>query len=128
MAHEALRMYGETVELNRYKVTYTFLGQERTAYAPTEEEAGRTAELYHGSYEPMDVSAYEWMEGLSFPTRDEAVKAFEAGQAAYEAGQREKDALVNERLRADLDETSEALNMILTGYTGEEADDETGTA
>ena len=34
----------------------------------------------------------------------------------------------NKAEQTDVDELNEALNMILTGYTGEEAGDETGTA
>lgn len=45
------------------------------------------------------------------PTLEERVKAMETGKAE----------------QADVDELHEALDMILTGYTGEEAADETGT-
>ena len=44
------------------------------------------------------------------PTLDERVTALETEKAS----------------QADVDELNEALNMILTGYTGEEAADETG--
>ena len=46
------------------------------------------------------------------PTLDERVSALETTKAD----------------QTDVDELNEALNMILTGYTGEEAADETGTA
>lgn len=46
------------------------------------------------------------------PTLDERVTALETEKAS----------------QADVDELNEALNMILTGYTGEEAADEAGTA
>ena len=44
------------------------------------------------------------------PTLDERVTSLETEKAS----------------QADVDELNEALNMILTGYTGEEAADETG--
>ena len=44
------------------------------------------------------------------PTLDERVTALETEKAS----------------QADVDDLNEALNMILTGYTGEEAADETG--
>lgn len=46
------------------------------------------------------------------PTLEERVEAMETGKAE----------------QADVDELHEALDMILTGYTGEEAADEAGTA
>ena len=46
------------------------------------------------------------------PTLEERVKTMETGKAE----------------QADVDELHEALDMILTGYTGEEAADEAGTA
>lgn len=46
------------------------------------------------------------------PTLEERVEAMETGKAE----------------QADVDELQEALDMILTGYTGEEAADEAGTA
>ena len=45
------------------------------------------------------------------PTLDERVTALETEKAS----------------QADVDELNEALNMILTGYTGEEGTDEAGT-
>ena len=45
------------------------------------------------------------------PTMDERVTALETEKAS----------------QADVDELNEALNMILTGYTGEEGTDEAGT-
>ena len=46
------------------------------------------------------------------PTLEERVKTMETGKAE----------------QTEVDELNEALNMILTGYTGEEAADEAGTA
>ena len=46
------------------------------------------------------------------PTLDERVTSLETEKAS----------------QADVDDLNEALNMILTGYTGEEAADEAGTA
>ena len=46
------------------------------------------------------------------PTLDERVTSLETEKAS----------------QADVDELNEALNMILTGYTGEEGTDEAGTA
>ena len=72
-----------------------------------------------------DFGAVPWYEGARIgdaynpppepepePTLEERVEAMETGKAE----------------QADVDELHEALDMILTGYTGEEAADEAGTA
>ena len=107
-----IRMYGETVQLNRYKITYSFAGRDMTAYAVTEEEAQAVAESFGGTYEGMDVTGAEWMEGLTFPTRDDAIAAMEAGEEAYKAAVQKREAMSNERLREDVDRAMEAEGRV----------------
>lgn len=65
-----------------------------------------------------DLEAWEaWKASL--PPEPEPVPTLEERVATMETGKAEQ---------TDVDELHEALNMILTGYTGEEAADEAGTA
>ena len=65
-----------------------------------------------------DTEAWEaWKASL--PEEPEPEPTLEERVATMETGKAEQ---------ADVDELHEALNMILTGYTGEEAADEAGTA
>lgn len=89
------RMYGTIVEIYRFKVTtpktdnmppqvaIMMRGDELIQYAHTEEEANQMVSEFGGTMEVLDTSGYEWMEGLEFPTRDEAIHVYEAGQEAY---------------------------------------------
>ena len=65
-------------------------------------EGAKIGDLYNPPPEP---------EPEPEPTLEERGEAMETGKAE----------------QADVDELHEALDMILTGYTGEEAADETGT-
>lgn len=98
------RMYGRTIEINRYSVTYQeqppslpqldgeeILEQEsieRIEYVPTQEEANAIAERTGGTVIALEASEYEWLDGIEVAdvpdTFAEAVKIYEMGQAAYQ--------------------------------------------
>lgn len=78
-----LRMYGNTVEIHRYQITYLMDGNTVTEYAHTEEEAKAIAARHNTAYLPIDTSDIEWMDGLTFDSRDEALSWIGKGEAAY---------------------------------------------
>lgn len=90
------RMYGRTVEINRFSVTYpapfppseTEPGQV-TEYTPTREEADAIAERTNGTVSALDTSNYDWLDGIEVAdvpdTMGAAIKIYEMGRAAYEA-------------------------------------------
>lgn len=102
------RMYGEIVEIYRYKIDYTQqTGLEGepvavTEYAPTQEEAQAIAAQRSGAVTELDTSSYEWMDGLTFATRDEAKAAFDLGEAGYAAKVQEEQAMSLEAQVTDL--------------------------
>ena len=106
-----LRMYGTTVQLHRYQITYDTDRGEVTEYAVTEEEANAIASRTGGSVSPMETSGNEWIDGLEFETRDEAIRLLEAGEEAYKAAVQKREAMSNERLREDVDRAMEAEGL-----------------
>lgn len=125
-------MYGRIIQIHRYRVEYTepmpWLDEDgkppeeqRTEYCNTQEQAAAVAEAHEGStVTQLDSAAYEWLDGIEVAdvpdTYAEAVKLYEAGQAAYEAEQKkptpeeqvamvenalcEQDAAMDERMSA----------------------------
>lgn len=97
-------MYGRIVQIHRYRVEYTEImpwldesgnpaEEQRIEYCNTQEQAAAVAEAHEGStVTQLDSAAYEWLDGIEVAdvpdTYAEAVKLYEAGQAAYEAEQR----------------------------------------
>ncbi len=94
-------MYGRIVQIHRYTVEYTetvprldedgeATEEQRTEYCNTQEQAEALAAAHEGStITKLDSAAYEWLDGIEVAdvpdTYAEAVKLYEAGQAAYEA-------------------------------------------
>lgn len=97
-------MYGRIIQIHRYRVEYPEsmpwldesrnpAGEQRTEYCNTQEQAAAVAEAHEGStVTQLDSAAYEWLDGIEVAdvpdTYAEAVKLYEAGQAAYEAEQK----------------------------------------
>lgn len=85
-----IRMFGKTVQVCRYRVDWTEPGQEaRTAWAHTRQEADSMAARTGGTVTEADTAAEDWMEGLTFESRDQALSWLEQGEAAY-AAERDK--------------------------------------
>lgn len=98
------RMYGRIIEINRYSVTYQEQppvipppeGEqtpeqspiEHIEHVPTQEEANAIAERTGGTVTALDISEYEWLDGIEVDdvpdTFAEAIKIYEMGQAAYQ--------------------------------------------
>ena len=106
------RMSGQTVEVYRYQVDYTETSpagepEARTSYLLTLEEAQAVAEQTGGTITSLDVSIYEWMDGLIMPdvpdTYGEAVKVYQMGKAEYRRKLAFETAKRSEQIRADLD-------------------------
>ena len=94
------RMYGRTVEILRYQISYkeTVLNEQgeevqedRADYAVAEEEANAIAEWVSGEVSSMELGDDAWMDGLEVAdvpdTYGEAMKVYEAGEAAWNAAQ-----------------------------------------
>ena len=90
------RMYGRTVEILRYQISYkeTVLNEQgeevqedRVDYAVTEEEANAIAERMSGEVSSMELGDDAWMDGLEVAdvpdTYGEAMRIYELGEAAY---------------------------------------------
>lgn len=83
------RMYGETVEIYRYKADYTEQTDAEgepeavTYYTPYEDDAQYVAEKHGGTVTALDTSAYAWIDGLAFPSHDEARAAYDLGEQGY---------------------------------------------
>lgn len=80
------RMYGEIVEVYRYQIKHigqSGLDEESTEYAHTEEEAQSIASQTGGTVAELDSANYEWMDGLHFATRNEAIEAYDLGESWY---------------------------------------------
>ena len=82
-----------------------------------------------GLYTMDGIPRYKLQDGQAVERTEEEISADLANQPI-------KSLTIDERVTAletekasqeDVDELNEALNMILTGYTGEEGTDETGT-
>ena len=101
-------MYGEIVEIYRYKINYTEQidpkgGPETvTEYTPYQDEAQTIAEQHSGAVVALDTSAYEWMDGLKLGTYDDAMAAYDLGETAYNAKVQEEQAMSLEAQITDL--------------------------
>lgn len=82
------RMYGEIVEIYRYKIDYSEAEEAVTEYAVYQDEAQSIAERHSGTVTSLDASSYEWIDGMSFSTRDEAAAFYDLGKDAYYASLR----------------------------------------
>lgn len=134
-------MYGETVEVYRYKIDYTEGEEAATEYAAYQDEAQAIATQHSGTVTPLDVSSYEWIDGMHFATRDEAKAFYDQGNDAYYASLRaaketELSSACNSAITAGIDvETTQgtehfaltetdqinlttAYNAVLMGATG----------
>ena len=93
------RMYGETVEIYRYKVDYTMQIDPESDpvgsvwYASTQEEAQAIAAKLGGTVTALDSSSYEWIDGLTFATRNDAMAAYDLGADGYAAKVQEEQAM-----------------------------------
>lgn len=102
------RMYGEIVEIYRYKINYTEQidpegGPEAiTEYTPYQDEAQTIAEQHSSTVAALDTSAYEWMDGLKLCTYDDAMAAYDLGETAYNAKVQEERAMSLEAQITDL--------------------------
>lgn len=102
------RMYGETVEIYRYKVDYTEQidpegGPEAvTEYSPYQDEAQVIADRHSGTVTALDTSGYEWMDGLELGTYDDAMAAYDLGETAYNEKIQQEQAMSLEAQITDL--------------------------
>lgn len=119
-------MYGRIIQIHRYRVKCTEVmpwldesgnptEEQHTEYCNTQEQAATVAEAREGStVTQLDSSAYEWLDGIEVAdvpdTYAEAVKLYEAGQAAYEA---EKNKPTAEETIAGLESQVTDLQMAL---------------
>lgn len=82
------RMYGRTVQVLKYKVSYTKNEEEQTYYAATEEEAQEIADRVSGTVSPLLDSDDSWMDGIEVAdvpdTYSEAMRIYNIGQVEYE--------------------------------------------
>lgn len=81
-------MQGNTVCLCHWKVKYSLGGKDITEYTPTEEEADVLVDIYQGSKEPVDVTGYEWVDGITVPPtstmpKTDAEAIIARGKSAY---------------------------------------------
>lgn len=108
------RVYGRTVEVYHFRVDYTEDEKQRTDYCTTEEEANAIAERTGGTVTELAPGDDAWMDGIEVAdvedTYGEAVRVFEAGEAAWLAAQ-------NQPTDGDRLSALEAamLSMMLTG-------------
>lgn len=83
-----IRMQGYTVQLCRWKVEYEYGGEITTEYTVTEEEADVLVDIYQGSKTPLDVTGYEWVDGITIPStsvmpKTDAEAIIAKGKSAY---------------------------------------------
>lgn len=106
------RMYGEIVEIYRYQITYTEgegpEAQQVTQGFPTLEEAQAEGDRHGVTPEPLDTTAYAWMDGLNFPTRNDAMAVYDLGEAGYKE-QLAKEEAEKGRLETQVTELQLAL-------------------
>ena len=84
-----LRMVGNLCEIHRYRVDIILMnGDEEvhdSLYFTNKEEADSAAVEYNSEVVELDTSNYEWLDGLTFETREDAIAAYELGEEAYNA-------------------------------------------
>lgn len=73
-------MRGNIAEVRPYKVTLS----EAVFYAKTKDESEKLSSG-RGTIEKIDTSAYDWLDGMEFETRADALAAAEMGETAYKA-------------------------------------------
>lgn len=82
-----LRMFGNVCQIHRYQVDIVIQVAENTMeeslYFVSEEKANAAAQRYGAEVIQLDTSGYEWLDGLEFDTREDAIKAYEMGEEAY---------------------------------------------
>ena len=94
-------MYGRIIRIHRYKAEYAEIipwpdeyggpvEKTRVEYCNTREQAEAVTAAHESStITQLDSAAYEWLDGIEVAgvpdTYAEAVKIYEAGQAAYDA-------------------------------------------
>lgn len=107
----AFRMYGNKVQVNRYQVDYTETDFDKEGNPveiavsrgfPTVAEAEAVKKQYNGTMKELDAASYLWLDGLEFSGFDEARKAMEMGEEAYNKAQAEKEAAKPESQITDL--------------------------
>ena len=108
------RMYGRKVEILKYQISYTENEEQRTEYAATEDEANEIVERVNGTVTALEAGDDAWMDGIEVDdvpdTYAEAMKVYEAGEAAWLAAQNQPTEA--ERLAAL---ESAMLAMMMTG-------------
>lgn len=110
------RMFGNKIELIRYKVVY--IKNDESFYENCVSDSDKdelvsflTSKGFHFTVTPVDQSLNEWFNGLEFDNYDDALSVFEKGEASYNESIFLKTALDNAQLRADLD----YITLILGG-------------
>ena len=111
-----IRLVNTTVEILRWRVAYirdVDSDEEPVAlerYFTDETAATQFAEKTQGTLETLDTSSVEWLDGMTFASRDEAVAAAELGEEAYKAKAEAEKAAQPE---ARLDELDKVLASLL---------------
>lgn len=86
-----LRMVGNLCEIHRYRVDIVLMDADEEVhdclYFTNKEEADSAAVEYNSEVVELDTSNYEWLDGLAFETREDAIAAYELGEEAYLAKQ-----------------------------------------
>lgn len=107
----AFRMIGNKVGVNHYQVDYTTYRRNEegkpVAVAvsrgfPTLKEAEAVKNQYNGTMKELDAAPYLWLDGLNFPSFDDAQKAMEMGEESYKKAQEEQEAAKPESQITDL--------------------------
>ena len=104
------RMYGRTVQVLKYQITYTENEEEQIDYAASEEEANEIAQRTGGTVTALDMSDDAWMDGIEVAdvpdTYGEAMEIYHAGESAYRESVAQIDNLKitdMQQMRADID-------------------------
>lgn len=98
-----IRMYGNKVQICRYKIEYNHNDNLHTCYAQTAEEAQHLANSMNGTISNIDTSNEDWLDGLEFDTRSQALYWLEQGQENYNQFILNQKLQMPDRLRADID-------------------------
>lgn len=81
------RMYGRTVQVLKYQISYTENEEQYTDYAASEEEANEIANRVNGTVTTLELENDAWMDGIEIAdvpdTYAEAQKVYSAGEQAY---------------------------------------------
>lgn len=81
------RMYGRTVQVLKYQISYTENEEQYTDYAASEEEANEIANRVNGTVTTLELENDAWMDGIEVAdvpdTYAEAQKVYSAGEQAY---------------------------------------------